>query len=227
MQKQKIISILALQATYTDYQLGLFTEGSLVEQLSQDKFFASRDSITLINTLLAKNCLSIGDIDALVVNQGPAPFTSLRVVLTTVNGIAFSSNTPLIGVDGLKVFIKEHSNPNYPYTLALFNAFNNEAYYALTSPEKTELGYKNIEELLHEIKVCYPDITVRCIGSGVEHFKEGIFTILGNAAYIPSPLPAHCSLNSLVEEYLVGHSSTHKQLFPLYLKKPTYKQSTK
>ena len=41
-------------------------------------------------------------------HQGPAPFTTLRVCLTTVNGFAFATGVPLIGVNGLQELIVQH-----------------------------------------------------------------------------------------------------------------------
>jgi tRNA threonylcarbamoyl adenosine modification protein YeaZ len=200
----------------------------LLKKITDDKRFASRDLIPQCDRLLQDHSLTIRNLDALVVNLGPAPFTSLRVILATANGIGCATHIPLIGVDGLKAFVQEYADPAWPYTIAIFNAFNNDAYFAIDTPDTQEYGYKNIEQLLHELHACYPAAQLRFIGTGVKIFKNHILAIFKTNAYIPEPLPQYCSVEQLakqIQPYWMDKSAHHKQLFPLYLKKAHYKSA--
>lgn len=58
-------------------------------------------------TLFIENCLtqsgvSIKDIDAVAVSQGPGSYTGLRIGLSTAKGICYALNKPLILVDTLE-----------------------------------------------------------------------------------------------------------------------------
>ncbi len=46
------------------------------------------------------------DLAFIAAHQGPAPFTTLRVCLTTVNGFAFATGMPLIGINGLQELVE-------------------------------------------------------------------------------------------------------------------------
>jgi tRNA threonylcarbamoyladenosine biosynthesis protein TsaB len=96
-----MIYSLGLQATYTHSDVGIFKDGNLILSATKDKTLASRELIPLCAALLMEVEKSLSDISYIAINQGPAPFTTLRTVITTVNGIAYATNIPLIGIDGL------------------------------------------------------------------------------------------------------------------------------
>ncbi|MFT5169482.1 MAG: tRNA threonylcarbamoyladenosine biosynthesis protein TsaB [Lysobacterales bacterium] len=52
--------------------------------------------IPLIDTQLKKHNLRIQDIDAFAIGRGPGAFTSLRVGMATIKGLAFALNKPVI-----------------------------------------------------------------------------------------------------------------------------------
>jgi tRNA threonylcarbamoyladenosine biosynthesis protein TsaB len=45
--------------------------------------------------------LTLGDVTLLAVGLGPGPFTGLRVGLATIEGLAFATGLPVVGVSGL------------------------------------------------------------------------------------------------------------------------------
>ena len=57
--------------------------------------------------MLKQHALTFSGLAFIAAHQGPAPFTTLRVCLTTVNGFAFATQVPLIGVNGLKELVDE------------------------------------------------------------------------------------------------------------------------
>ncbi len=212
---------LVIQATYEHVEIGLFTDDQQKEIIREDKRFASKSIITHIDALLKNNTINFSDISFIAVNQGPAPFTSLRVVISTVNGLSFASTVPLIGIDGLATFTQEHHNNQWPYTIALFNAFNNDVYFGIETPEKKlQTGYENIEIFLDTLHKRFANKTLRFIGNGVELFRENIINIFGNNTYFPEPFSHYPSLsyiNKLAKEQWHSGHETH-QVLPLYLK---------
>lgn len=218
---------LAIQSTYDHVEIGLFTDGHK-EIIREDKRIASKTIITHIDSILQRNNSSLTDLSYIAVNKGPAPFTSLRVVIATINGISFASHIPLIGIDGLSTYIHEHHNNAWPYTVALFNAFNNDVYFGMELPEKKiDIGCENIEVFLAKLHQHIPNQTIRFIGHGSVVFHNIISNIFGINAYIPESTPQYLSLTYLntyaQEQQLLGHSS--HQVSPLYLKQVHYKTS--
>jgi tRNA threonylcarbamoyladenosine biosynthesis protein TsaB len=224
MQKQKIdlpTLYLVLQSSYDDIQLALYHEEQILGKKTINKIYASRDLILNIDFLLNENQLTIQNLSFLIVNQGPGPFTTLRVVVSTANALNFSGNLPLIGVDGLDAIINEFKNENFPITIALLNAFNNDVYYAIYHDNIIEKGWKNIGLLLSELKSAFPLINIRFIGNGADIFKNEITQSLGNFAYFQDPNPKICSIEQIAKigyEKWKDKSDIYPELNPLYLK---------
>ena len=127
---------LAIQNTYEMIEMALFNEDSIVESITIDKKEATKTIVTVLNALLERNNCPLNSLDFFAVNQGPGPFTTLRVVIATMNGLAFATNIPLVGVDGLDVLCAEEQDASFPITVALLNAFNSDVYYALQVSDK-------------------------------------------------------------------------------------------
>ncbi|MBT4855521.1 tRNA (adenosine(37)-N6)-threonylcarbamoyltransferase complex dimerization subunit type 1 TsaB [bacterium] len=211
---------LIVQSTYNEIQIALFQDDTLLETVNESKKTASKNILLTLDALLKNHNLTINSIEYIGVNQGPAPFTTLRVLITTINGIAFAEKIPLIGLNGLEAMLAEHSNPHFPITLCLYNAFSSDAYYGIKSSEDTmETGWNNIDELLQRIKKEFGQ-PIRAIGSGCTFFQDNITKTLDNIT-IASPLPQFPSmefLHTLAQE-LFTQGQTEEQITPLYLKK--------
>jgi tRNA threonylcarbamoyladenosine biosynthesis protein TsaB len=65
-----------------------------------------------IDHLLRSSCLTINDIDAFAVSQGPGSFTGLRVGMATLKGLCFATRKPAIGVPTLEAMAW-----NFPYAI--------------------------------------------------------------------------------------------------------------
>jgi tRNA threonylcarbamoyl adenosine modification protein YeaZ len=160
-------AFVSIDATYTHSNLTLFGDGQPLGDLSLSDSRASSHLITHISSLLAEHHLALTDLSFIAINKGPGAFTSLRVSVATVNGIAFGINMPLVGVDGLEALccqmaaVTPTAIPGIQETLfvALLNAYNNDVYYAMAKQTGTgagglpvlamqECGCKKIEEVV-------------------------------------------------------------------------------
>ncbi|TES97373.1 hypothetical protein E3J85_00490 [Patescibacteria group bacterium] len=64
----------------------------------------SAQFLTWIDEFLSVNTASKEDLKGLVVIRGPGSFTTLRVVVSTLNALAYALDIPIIGVDKSKGF---------------------------------------------------------------------------------------------------------------------------
>lgn len=211
---------LAIQNRYHNVEIALYNGPKLLEKRSIDKKEASKLLIVTLGNLLEQQQLTITDLPFIVVNQGPAPFTTLRVVIASMNGISFASNIPLIGVDAFDAMRSEWHSDEYPTTIILFNAFAQEVYFAIDQKNKPiKKGYQRIDRFLEECTQIAG--TIRFLGNGTELYREKIESMLGSRAFIPEPVPDYCSIESVAK---IGHAEWNKgnrgsnQLLPLYLK---------
>lgn len=214
---------LAIQHTYEGIELGLFDDLGLIQMVSEDKRMASKNCVVLARELLRVNALSFENLSFFTANQGPGPFTTLRVVIASINGLAFASEKPLIGIDGLEALLNEYTDNNWPITIALLNAYGKDVYFGIDQqgiPERHK-GYKNITTFLTNLKKTFQAQPLRFIGQGTNLYEGQIRSVLGDQAIIPTELPEHCSIQQI--GIMARNSWNNKenlvdQLLPLYLK---------
>jgi len=217
-----MISFAALQNTYQEIQVALWCDSLFVGSLSVPKNHASAELIPTLAFLLNQHNLRLEQLSFIAVNKGPGPFTTLRVVIASANGLSFASDIPLVGVDGLKAFLHEQHQPQSPQTVALLNAFGNDVYYAIESHGTVPAtGYANIQQFLAMAHEYFPNDRVRFIGNGVALFRQEIESSFEDRAIIPTPLPESVSITAVgtvaLEQWKQQVDVTN-QVQPLYLK---------
>ncbi len=221
-----MVYFLALQHGVNNYELGLYCQDNKIKEISDDKIEVSRQLLTQISQLLDHQKLTIDDISFIAINQGPGPFTTLRALITTVNGINFANKIPIIGINGLVTFAQEHFQ-SMPL-VALLNAYNNDVYYAIKQLDQPlHFGCENIELLLQNLAENIQSIgPITFIGQGAQLFSNLIYTYVGNKAILPDSMPLHSSLDSIASaayDKWINNEFQSSQIVPLYLKDLRYK----
>ena len=213
-----MINFLAVQHTYQSIEIGLFADKHLRAKVTEDKIHASKNFIPLLNNFLKDHQLALHDLSFIAANQGPGPFTTLRVVISSVNGLGFASGIPLVGVDGLAAFLDEQGNKNTPTTVALLNAFAQDVYFGIQQGSSRRTGCAQGDALLAEIADISSSILF--VGNAVEMYRSKIEKIFGDRAIIPQPLAEHPTLQQIGINALTqwNNQESTKQLLPLYLK---------
>ncbi len=209
---------LAVHARYKDVQLGLFKDESLIDVACDESKKISRNFIGLLDRMLKKHTLTLSSLAFIAAHQGPAPFTTLRVCLTTINGLAFATQIPLVGVNGLEELVKHHKRPD-GVTIVLLNAFSKEVYYGIDDPFNRDIlfGYAPAESLITEVALRYQS-DVYFAGNGIELYDTALKDALGDRAHFLSR--DIVSLETIAQSSLEKwkHQETHSQLMPIYLK---------
>lgn len=214
---------LAIQNTYTDLQIALFKEKKCLAIVQTDKTKASKEVILLLQDLLAQHKLSFQQIEFIACNQGPGAFTTLRVVISTINGLSFATHIPLIGINALRALLDEYPN-NVP-TIALLNAFSHDLYYAIRTPDSQDIfqGCATIDHIF-KTDLCN-DKFILFIGNGADVQKESLLKLFGSRAQFLETNPQTCSIERIA---LLGLQQWEKQenlsfqLQPIYLKQATF-----
>lgn len=216
---------LVLQANHSFYEVGIFSNQNCLSMHQEDKRFASKNLIPTIQSLLQKNNLSLAEISAIGINQGPGPFTSLRIAVTTANGLSFASGILLSGHNSLEALLCEYTNQNYAVTIALLNAYNNDLYYGIQTHEGLEIGCMNHETLFANLLKRFAKTPLCFIGNGTALYRAKIISLFSEA-FLPDPLPQECSLQQLAFMTFQDYSKQHNlktSILPYYLKDIAYK----
>lgn len=186
-------------------------------------------------SLLDSQNLGLQDLDFIAIDKGPGAFTSLRVALATVNGIAFAHRIPLVGVDSLDALscditaqISDHKIPAYTYILVLLNAYNNDVYYALSRFNQTENSYDlltkgcgKIDAVLAMISKEYAPQELIGTGNGCSQHLNLITSLLSQETHFyhhDQATPSVDSIGSLGLQQFSTQTSPCYKIEPNYLK---------
>lgn len=227
MQEQKITNAISLviQATYDEVQLGLARNGVIVERATIVKHEASSLLLLTLDELLQKQCWRLEDLTYLAANQGPAPYTTLRVVIATINGLQFALHEPLVGVDGLHAFMRESAHKD-KISVAILNAFNQDIFFAIGEPDQIlETGYAPYQIFLQNLFSKYQNLPICFFGNAVELYAQHITDLFGKNAEIKPIFYVSLDTVAAIAHEKWQKNQTAEQLLPLYLKSTTYKIS--
>lgn len=178
-----------------------------------------------LDFLLQETNLTIQEIDALVVSQGPGSFTGLRIGLATARALAQGLQIPLVGVPTLELWAAAFAGGD-GLVLPLLDARRNEFYMALyrktgqvleclIPPRQQPLI--GMAELLAEFNG-----PIWAVGDAVERDAELLKAALGERLQITPEcyrVPRPSVLAQLgLERLRKGEVLAYHQLRPLYLR---------
>jgi tRNA threonylcarbamoyladenosine biosynthesis protein TsaB len=185
--------------------------------------------LPLIERLLTTSHRSLADLSAIAVSIGPGTFTGLRIGLSTVKGLAYGWQMPVVGVPTL-LAVAARVTDWEGLICPLLDARKNQIYGALFQRRAGAL------ERLAEDRVCALEPIVRqiraiqgsdaClfIGDGTRAYGAGLKGAMGDSALLRSgegyPSTAF-AVASLGEQRLrAGDTEPLGPLVPLYLRPP-------
>ena len=146
----------------------LASQDVILEKILSDSIIPS------IQKILKKAKVSISELDGFVVGLGPGSFTSLRVGLATVKGLAFSLRKPVAGVSSLDA-IAMNVKGNCPQVCVLSDAKRNLVYACWYEKKDGSIKIKSnylltsVEDLLKKARG-----EVALAGDGIQLYKKEI-----------------------------------------------------
>lgn len=194
--------------------MALYIDNVRVDFFLISKIDVGQKMINSVQDSLQKNNLGLSDLDFIAANVGPAPFTTLRVVLATLNGVAFVNKITLVAIDALTSFIyeisQENSNKNI---LVLLNAFGGDLYFGYLENQQIEIGYGSIENLISKFQ---SKQNIVIAGNALEKFPE-IKDNFAHGTFLENSYVSIDTIAKLAQQAFESKNSTEK-LVPLYIK---------
>lgn len=216
MQKQKII-YLVLQSTYEQVEVALFQGHKQLDLIVVPKNIASGQLIPTLEQILTRNQRHLKELTFIGANLGPAPFTTLRTVISTLNGINFATQIPLVGVNGITTLAQEC--PNTKPVIAILNAFGDSLYYALKTEADLQFGWEMAKPFWEKMESKFIGQAILVVGEGINNLEKwGVY--LPDNFEINSDGPNFSSINAIASNCLSAYQQgqTTTELQPLYLK---------
>jgi len=215
--------VLALDTTTRGGSCAIVEAGGPVVEVAGDAARAQAERLPVdLAATLDRAGLALDAIDALAVATGPGSFTGLRIGIATMQGLAFATGKPLVGVSALDALARLAAREAGGAHVATWvDAWRGEVYAALYEGgrEAVAPAVARPEALL----AAWPAVPTLFIGDGAETYRP-LITSRGDAARrVASPaLPLlAAAIGVLAHEVLAaGQRPAPHAIRPLYVRRP-------
>lgn len=217
------MKLLAIDTVTEACSAALWLEGEVQERFEIAPRRHTALILPMVQDLLAKAGMRLAQLDAIAVDRGPGSFTGVRIGTGVVQGLAYSTDLPVVPVSSLATLAQAvWLQQGHEHVLALIDARMQEVYGAHYRYQGTEMVLVDEERvgalsalMSAEATDCY------CVGSGSREYAEqlqghGNYHLLANSEL---DFPRAGVLASLaVSAYGRNERVSAEQLEPSYLR---------
>ncbi|HWO41331.1 MAG TPA: tRNA (adenosine(37)-N6)-threonylcarbamoyltransferase complex dimerization subunit type 1 TsaB [Candidatus Eisenbacteria bacterium] len=183
--------------------------------------------LPLIDTVLHRCGVALNDLSALAVSIGPGSFTGLRIGLSAVKGIAYGSETAVVGVSTLRALARGAGAWD-GVVCPLLDARKNEVYAALFENSAGRLtrlmpdAVAPLHDFLHRAERIAGSRPYLFAGEGAEAYRAVLVETLGMRAHLAEAAAA-LSVGAAValvgaEKFERGKVTSARELAPVYIR---------
>jgi tRNA threonylcarbamoyladenosine biosynthesis protein TsaB len=185
------MKILAVDTATTSCSVAVVDKMSLLSEFTIDREEThSKHLMDMIKFALELAGLNLSDLDGFAVTRGPGSFTGLRIGISTVKGLAVSSNKPVVGVSSLETLAFQVSHFRN-LICPILDARKGEVYFSRYRFVNNSLK-NQIEECVGPPDKAVENLNEPClfVGNGTLLYKEMIREKTGEFA-IFAPMIQH------------------------------------
>ena len=214
--------VLAVEPATAALSVALLRGEDLVDEISASSGPAAETLLPAVDCLLDRAGVALGELEAFAISIGPGSFTSLRVGIATVKGLAFESDLPIAPVSTLAALARA-ADPTDRLVVPMLDARRGEVYaaaYAGASRREVVLpeGVYTPEALCARIQ---PPCVL--VGEGADLCGEVIAAGLGEGVALLPPPEGNARARYVgalgVEQLARGSWVLAAQLAPHYLRR--------
>ena len=178
------MKILAVDTATNSCSVAVTDDGKLAAEFTTRKNEThSKHLMELIHSVLGNAGFGVGDLDGLAVTVGPGSFTGLRIGISTIKGLAFALDKPVVGISTLEALAWQCGQT--PHLICpLLDARKGEVYAATYGFIEGELiQMTGARAIIPETVV--EDINSPCvfIGTGARLYHQRIVSVAGDLAH--------------------------------------------
>lgn len=123
--------ILGIDSAHEPCSVALSDCGDIRQHVGEGRRQHARQLLPLIESLLEDCQVTLADLDALAIIQGPGSFTGLRIGSSVAQGLAFSVGLPVIRISSLAMLAAAaHQRHGWQSMLVCLQARSDEFYWA-------------------------------------------------------------------------------------------------
>ena len=180
----KKMKIIAVDTATTSCSAAIVDDGLVSAELTTvNNQTHSKHLMNMIDTVCGMSGAKIADMDGFAVTIGPGSFTGLRIGISTIKGLAWSLNKPVVGVSSLDALAWQCAPGKY-LVCVLLDARKHEVYSCRYRNHDGELNKVGAEQVVAPVEAIN-DISEPClfVGNGAVLYKEEIVAKLGALAH--------------------------------------------
>ncbi len=217
--------ILGIETATRTGGVAIVSEGAVLAEYTLNiEVTHSERLMSTVDRVLKDTGISMASLDGFGVSIGPGSFTGLRIGLSTVKGLAFTTGKPVAAVPTLKALAWNTPHARYP-VCPLLDARKKEVYAALYHYDGQEL-IQDLPETVLPLAELADRIAgeVLFTGEGARLFTADIGRLFaGRAHFAPrsATVPSAASVAEIALDMIsVGRQTGPDGLSPMYIRRP-------
>ena len=215
------MNLLAIETATETVSVALAIDGEVLERYQHAPRQHAELLLPWVEQLLAEAEIGFASLDAIAFSRGPGSFTSLRIGIGVVQGLAWASELPVIPVSSLAATAQSAFNEGINNALVALDARMNEVFTGAF-----EANSNGIMIPVSAEKVCGPQVVQvpagsECYGIGIGFDRyEALNKLSGQLAGIRMDVwPKASSVLKLAQEWLLSNEALPaEQAQPVYLR---------
>jgi len=224
------VNLLAIETATETCSVALAVKGEVRQRHRHAPRQHAELLLPFVQDLLAEAGIGLGSVDAIAFSRGPGSFTSLRIGIGVVQGLAWASDCPVIPVSSLAATAQTAAVEGIKAALVALDARMSEVFTGLF-----RLNDNGIMTADGEERVCGPGLVqlpdepeVYAVGIGFERYPE-LLELAGRLAGVRADTwPCALSVLELAGEWLLAHKALPAEMAqPVYLRDKVAQKSNK
>jgi tRNA threonylcarbamoyladenosine biosynthesis protein TsaB len=214
------MNLLAIETATETCSVALAINGEVLEHYQHAPRQHAELLLPWVEQLMAEAGIGFSALDAIAFSRGPGSFTSLRIGIGVVQGLAWASDRPVIPVSSLAATAQTAVNHGITSALVALDARMNEVFTCTFKANDNKIMIPTSKEMVCSPKdIQLSDDEMFGIGIGFDRYKAlDVFTerLTGIQSNI---WPKASSVLQLAQEWLKTHEPlTSAQAQPVYLR---------
>lgn len=215
------MNLLAIETSTETCSVALSVNGEVLENYQHAPRQHAELLLPWVEQLLAKAGIGFSAVDAIAFSRGPGSFTSLRIGIGVVQGLAWASNRPVIPVSSLAATAQSAVELGVGSALVALDARMNEVFTGVF-----EVNSKGLMVAASAEKVCSPELVSSPaqaqtfgVGNGFDRYPA-LSELSGQLTGIHADVwPKASSMLQLASEWLINNEPlAAEKAQPVYLR---------
>lgn len=165
-QNPKLSYILNIETATKNCSVALAKEGKTIfyKEIAEEGYSHAERLHVFIEEIIKEVGITLQDLSAVAVSQGPGSYTGLRIGVSAAKGLCYALDIPLIAIDTLQALASQVTISN-GLIIPMIDARRMEVYSAVFSPNLeqkrevlaeiiTENSFENLQETLYFVGDC-------------------------------------------------------------------------